>query len=186
MGYKYKKLDILQLPVKSSLEHIQISSELAARLVPQEVRPGLAVATVTGQLTVKDNSYSLGLVEDGGEGVTMVGGKRKRESRSSSAGPSSSSNKFPLGKSKAQHYLYGPLDHQEFVAKLTSRGFTDAKVEKSKDAVLIHLSNEESLIQVTETETHLMYEEAENVPAQNVGRLRQVLKDTILSCVAKY
>ena len=37
---------------------------------------------------------------------------------------------------------------QEFVAKLTSRGFTDAKVEKSKDAVLIHLSNEESLIQV--------------------------------------
>ena len=37
---------------------------------------------------------------------------------------------------------------QEFVAKLTSRGFTDAKVEKNKDAVLIHLSNEESLIQV--------------------------------------
>ena len=35
------------------------------------------------------------------------------------------------------------------MAKLTSRGFTDAKVEKSKDAVLIHLSNEESLIQVT-------------------------------------
>ena len=71
------------------------------------------MATVTGQLTVKDNSYSLGLVEDGGEGVTMVGSKRKRESRSSSAGPSSSSsNKFPLGKSKAQHYLYGPLDHQ--------------------------------------------------------------------------
>ena len=76
------------------------------------MRPGLAVATVTGQLTVKDNSYSLGLVEDGGE-VEKLGGKRKRESRSSSAGPSSSSsNKFPLGKSKAQHYLYGPLDHQ--------------------------------------------------------------------------
>ena len=72
------------------------------------MRPGLAVATVTGQLTVKDNSYSLGLVEEGGE--VVVGGKRKRESRSSSAGPSS--NKFPLGKSKAQHYLYGPLDHQ--------------------------------------------------------------------------
>ena len=91
------------------------------------------------------------------------------------------------------------------MAKLTSRGFTDAKVEKNKDAVLIHLSNEESLIQVikdfasqlfiilhlslfqvTETETHLMYEEAENVPAQDVGRLRQVLKDTILSCVSKY
>ena len=34
------------------------------------------------------------------------------------------------------------------MAKLTSRGFTDAKVEKNKDAVLIHLSNEESLIQV--------------------------------------
>ena len=131
--YKHKKLDILQLPVKSSLEHIEISSELAARLVPQEVspglekfnlrdviqpkkttttkisqvRPGLAVATVTGQLTVKDNSYSLGLVEEVGD--SSGGGKRKRESRSSSVGPP---NKFPLGKSKAQHYLYGPLDHQ--------------------------------------------------------------------------
>ena len=73
------------------------------------MRPGLAVATVTGQLTVKDNSYSLGLVEEGGELVKKEGGKRKRESRSSSAGPP---NKFPLGKSKAQHYLYGPLDHQ--------------------------------------------------------------------------
>ena len=82
-----------------------------------QVRPGLAVATVTGQLTVKDNSYSLGLVEDGGE-VEKLGGKRKRESRSRSAGPSSSSNKFPLGKSKAQHYLYGPLDHQvQFMVK---------------------------------------------------------------------
>merc|ERR1719210_2899160 len=94
--YKHKKLDILQLPVKSSLEHIQISSELAARLLPQEVRPGLAVATVTGQLTVKDNSYSLGVVEEGGELVKRKR-KRKRESRSSSLGPP---NKFPLGKSK--------------------------------------------------------------------------------------
>ena len=71
------------------------------------MRPGLAVATVTGQLTVKDNSYSLGLVEEAGD--SSGGGKRKRESRSSSVGPP---NKFPLGKSKAQHYLYGPLDHQ--------------------------------------------------------------------------
>ena len=37
---------------------------------------------------------------------------------------------------------------QELVAKLTSRGFTDAKVDKTKDHVLIHLSTEESLIQV--------------------------------------
>ena len=65
------------------------------------------MATVTGQLTVKDNSYSLGLVEEGGEAKKE--GKRKRDSRSSSSGPP---NKFPLGKSKAQHYLYGPLDHQ--------------------------------------------------------------------------
>ena len=42
--YKHKKLDILQLPVKSSLEHIQISSELAARLVPQEVEQLLLMA----------------------------------------------------------------------------------------------------------------------------------------------
>ena len=46
------------------------------------MRPGLAVATVTGQLTVKDNSYSLGLVEEGGEAAELhshQGEGRKRQ-----------------------------------------------------------------------------------------------------------
>ena len=41
-------------------------------------------------------------------------------------------------------------------------------------------------MQVTESETHVLYEEAEGTLPQHTGRLRQVLKDTILSCVSKY
>ena len=38
---------------------------------------------------------------------------------------------------------------------------------------------------MTESETHVLYEEAEGTLPQHTVRLRQVLKDTILSYVAK-
>ena len=54
-------------------ENIQISSELAASLTPVEIRPGVAVATVTGNLVVRDNSYTLNPLEDEEEGeITRV------------------------------------------------------------------------------------------------------------------
>ena len=60
-------------------ENIQISSELAASLTPVEIRPGVAVATVTGNLVVRDNSYTLNPLEDEEEGeITRV--KRERDS----------------------------------------------------------------------------------------------------------
>ena len=95
----------------------------------------MAVATVTGRLVVKDNKYSLGLLEEPKEergkrekereregrgeregrdrGERSEGRERGergdgRESRSSSSG----AGKLPLVHSKAEHYLYGPLDHQ--------------------------------------------------------------------------
>ena len=60
-------------------ENIQISSELAASLTPVEIRSGVAVATVTGNLVVRDNSYTLNPLEDEEEGeITRV--KRERDS----------------------------------------------------------------------------------------------------------
>ena len=60
-------------------ENIQISSALAGSLTPVEIRPGVAVATVTGNLVVKDNTYTLNTLEDEEEGeITRV--KRERDS----------------------------------------------------------------------------------------------------------
>ena len=49
-------------------ENIQISSALAGSLTPVEIRPGVAVATVTGNLVVRDNTYTLNTLEDEEEG----------------------------------------------------------------------------------------------------------------------
>ena len=60
-------------------ENIQISSALAGSLTPVEIRPGVAVATVTGNLVVRDNTYTLNTLEDEEEGeITRV--KRERDS----------------------------------------------------------------------------------------------------------
>lgn len=36
-----------------------IQPELAGSIVPSEVRPGLSLASVTGELEVKDNVYTI-------------------------------------------------------------------------------------------------------------------------------
>ena len=43
------------MQVKSERETIRIDADLASSLVPSELRPGVAVATVTGGLRAKDN-----------------------------------------------------------------------------------------------------------------------------------
>ena len=63
------KFDILNI----CLEHLEISSALAKSLTPVEIRPGVAVATVTGNLVVRDNTFTLHMLEDEEEGeITRV------------------------------------------------------------------------------------------------------------------
>ena len=47
--FSFQKHDILKVPLVRRLENINICSKLAASLVPVELRPGLAVATVSGR-----------------------------------------------------------------------------------------------------------------------------------------
>ena len=190
--FPYKKLDIIKLPVVRTLEHLELAPELAQRLVPVEVRPGVAVATVTGNLIVKDNKYTLALLEDPEEGEVQEPKRLKRDSSRGSSVPSSTTSNttmFPLSKQKPKHYLHGSLNSTEFVSRLSSRGVTDAKVETGRDGgfpVQIHLPQEETLIQVVEDETHVLYDQVEGTPPAQTEKLREVLRETILSCVSKF
>ena len=190
--FPYKKLDIIKLPVVRTLEHLELAPELAQRLVPVEVRPGVAVATVTGNLIVKDNKYTLALLEDPEEGEVQEPKRLKRDSSRGSSVPSSTTSNttmFPLSKQKPKHYLHGSLNATEFVSRLSSRGVTDAKVETGRDGgfpVQIHLPQEETLIQVVEDETHVLYDQVEGTPPAQTEKLREVLRETILSCVSKF
>ena len=58
---------------------MEITSELAESLTPIEIRPGVAVATVTGNLMVRDNKYTLHVLQDEEDGeITRV--KREADS----------------------------------------------------------------------------------------------------------
>ena len=60
-------------------ENSQISSALAGSLTPVEIRPGVAVAAVTENMLVRDNTYILNTLEDEKEDeITRV--KRKGDS----------------------------------------------------------------------------------------------------------
>ena len=150
-----------------------------------EVRPGVALATVCGNLTVKDNSYSLTLLEDEEEGeITRV--KTDKESRKRRA---SSSSPIPLTKQTPANYLFGSINSTEFVKKLVSKGIGDAKVEGGKAGefpVQIHLPQEETLIQVLEDQTHVLYDQVEGADPAGTEKLRRIMKDSVLSCVTKF
>ena len=112
--------------------------------------------------------------------------KRDQRSRSSSNGRGSS---FPLIKQAPSHYLYDSLNCQDFVARLNSKGITDAKVETGKDGgfpVQIHLPREETLIQVEEDMTHVLYEQVEGNNPAHTERLREGMRETILACINKF
>ena len=44
----FGRFETIQLPVKKTLERILVSPELAAKIRPVEVRPGICAATIAG------------------------------------------------------------------------------------------------------------------------------------------
>ena len=55
MQFRFALTFLSNPQVKSERESIRIDADLASSLTPAEVRPGVAVATVTGDLRAKDN-----------------------------------------------------------------------------------------------------------------------------------
>jgi len=174
-SFKFKKFDILKLPLKRSFENISLEQDLAQNIVPVEIRPGVALATITGSLVVRDNKYTLCP-------LSKVKIEKEEKGRSKQS-------RIPLEEQRPQHYLYGKLNTTEFVQRLASQGIADAKVETGPNGgypVQIHLAAEEILIQVEENSTHILYDQVEGSTPQQTENLRKVLKQTILNCISKF
>jgi len=178
--YKYNKFDIIKLPVERTFENINIDQALAGSLVPSEIRPGVALATITGKLVVRDNRYTLmpiSVVKVEPDSSTK--GKAKKES----------STKIALADQRPNHYLFGKLNTSEFVQKLAAQGIVDAKVETGANGgfpVQIHLPAEDILIQVEESSTHILYDQSENSTPQETENLREKVKQAFLACINKF
>lgn len=52
------------MPLKRKKGRVFIEPELASNIIPNEVRPGLSLASVTGELEVKDNVYTIKVIDE--------------------------------------------------------------------------------------------------------------------------
>jgi integrator complex subunit 9 len=55
----FKRDEVLTLPLKRKQGRVELSPELAEFLLPNEVRTGVSLSTLTGGLQVKDNKHIL-------------------------------------------------------------------------------------------------------------------------------
>lgn len=58
----FKRGEVIKLPLKRKKGRVFIEPELASSIIPIEVRPGLSLASVTGELEVKDNVYTIKVI----------------------------------------------------------------------------------------------------------------------------
>lgn len=131
----YTRGSIVHIPVHRKYQRIEMTSELAASLVPVEVKRGLGVATLTGSLYVNNNRCVLKPLSKEGTGSKQW----------SSLSPPTT-------------YTFGSLDVAEFARKLDKAGFSDVKVENTPSGVIVHLPHEDTIIQVDEHSTHVFCE----------------------------
>ncbi|EDO39014.1 predicted protein [Nematostella vectensis] len=157
----FNHLDVAALPISRSFEKVVIANELSSCLHPQHVRPGVAVATLTGTLVTKDNKYTLQPLE------FLV------EPKAGSEGGDSSTNKGQLSR-----HLWGTVQLDDFVRSLKKRGITDVNVESSGGEHTIHLPNDDAMILLDRGSTHIITHGNEE--------LRIRIRDALLECVPQF
>lgn len=159
--FPFRRGEVLNLPIRRHFEQVEFDTELASSLVPTEIKPGVCTAALTGALVVRDNKYIIkGLSQSQDKTTTTVRKRKLDESR------------YPSS------YTWGSLDVEEFVQKLAKEGITDVKVEESSSGYIVHLPNDDTLIQVEDSSTHIFCESDE--------KLRCVLRDALLECLNKF
>jgi integrator complex subunit 9 len=158
----FKQGDIVTLPTKRHYEKIELDLELAGSLCPSEVRPGISVATVTGQLLGKNNKYVLKGIEKSSDKMQPPPPKR---------------SKVDNDMGQPTFYTWGSPDLYEFVKTLEKKGIKDIKKEETSDGFIVHLQSEDTLIQVEDTLTHIICKDE---------RLRCLLRDSMVDCLNKF
>ncbi|ELT97170.1 hypothetical protein CAPTEDRAFT_153905 [Capitella teleta] len=158
----FKKAEVLTLPIKREFEQLDLDPQLAESLRPTEVRPGLAVAMLSGSLVSRDNHFKLTPAFNPVDNPLHFSEETK---------PS------PLVKPvTSPTYLWGNLDVFELRDSLHQKGLMDAKVENVPNGFIIHIPSEDTLIQIDQTSTHIMCSNE---------ILRNKIKESLIKCLAK-
>ncbi|KAK3739104.1 hypothetical protein QZH41_018241 [Actinostola sp. cb2023] len=135
--------------------------QLTHSLHPQEVRPGIAVATITGTLVTKDNKYTL-------EPLSFGSDEHER-----SIELKSDAN----GKQQSRH-LWGTVLVEDLIQSLSKRGIHDVNIEASSSGHTLHLPEDDAMIQLDRGSTHIITHGNEE--------LRIRIRDALLDCLPQF
>lgn len=155
-------LDVLSLPVNRQFEKVILSNELASSLHPQEVRPGIAVTTVTGTLVTKDNRYTL-------EPLHLCGDEEPDKKRDP---------KMERKTSQKSCHLWGSVLVEDLLRSLGKRGIQDVHVESNQGTHTLHLAQDDAMIQLDGSGTHIVTHGNE--------ALRVDIRDSLLDCLSQF
>ncbi|XP_033859106.2 integrator complex subunit 9 isoform X1 [Acipenser ruthenus] len=161
----YRRCSVLSLPFRRHYERIELLPELADSLVPSEIKPGISVATVTAVLHSKDNKHVLRPTLK----LALAPPPSKKRKRVLEEPPEHRAPK-PL--------LSGAVPIEQFLATLQKHGITEVKVEDTPDGHILHLQDEDTLIQLEEDSTHII--------CDNNEMLRATLRDLVLRFLQKF
>ncbi|XP_041106638.1 integrator complex subunit 9 [Polyodon spathula] len=161
----YRRCSVLSLPFRRRYERIELLPELADSLVPSEIKPGISVATVTAVLHTKDNKHVL------------------RPTLKLAPAPPPSKKRKRVLEEPPEHrapkpLLSGAVPIEQFLATLQKHGITEVKVEDTPDGHILHLQDEDTLIQLEEDSTHII--------CDNNEILRATLRDLVLRFLQKF
>lgn len=145
-----QRKSVLPLDVKRKYEQIELLPDLASTLMPAEVKPGVLLAAVSGELESANNKYTLKIV------TKQNPGSRKR--------------RFQEASSLHRPLIWGKLILNNLVKNLKEEGYSDAKIEKTPTGHMVVLKN--IIIQIEDGSTHIVCEGTEN--------LRIKLRDILL------
>lgn len=125
----YKWGEVVNLPLKRKLAEVFLDNSIAQKIEPVEVKNGLFLSTLTGNLNVKDNVVN---VQDVGASC--------------------------LGKTQNQvKYEWGTINITDFMQKLYQEGFSDAKLETlGTNNYMIHMLEADTIIQLDDNNTHVL------------------------------
>ncbi|XP_031573815.1 integrator complex subunit 9 homolog [Actinia tenebrosa] len=154
-------LDILTLPVSREYEKVILDNRISNFLVPREVRPGVAVATVTGTLVTQDNKYTLEPLN-----FEHDGQERSRDPKSDA------NNKQP------SRHLWGSVSVEDLIQSLAKRGIHDVNTESSSGGHTLHLPEDDAMIQLDRGSTHII------THGNELLRIR--IRDALLDCLPQF
>jgi len=129
-----KSFQVQKLPIKRILERVHLDPALASRLQPVELGSGLSACTLIGRLDVRDNKYTLKMLEEE-EGGTLY---------------SASGMMLP-------RHCWGTVDVPQFLQLLSQHGLIDVRVEDTPRGVIIHLPREDARIELEGSTTHIIW-----------------------------